>query len=120
MEQMERLKLLCKTELKLSDELDFKLERTIRQVISRILDFCNRDDLPAPLEDMVVSIVEDMLKADGTVEVKQEINSISRGDTTIAYRNTGISAVGKALATSDFIKDFESQLIKHKKLRKLV
>lgn len=117
--QQERLKLFCKAELKLSDELDLKLERILRQVTSRILDFCNREDLPTSLEDMVVSIVVDMLKADGTVEVKQEINSISRGDTTIAYRNTGISAVGKALSTADFVKNFESQLVKYKKLKKL-
>lgn len=117
--QQERLKLDCKAELKLSDEFDLKLERIIRQVTSRILDFCNREDLPLSLEDMVISIVGDMLKADGTVETKQVLNSISRGDTTIAYANTGVSAVGKALSTADFVKDFESQLVKYKKLKKL-
>lgn len=117
--QQERLKLDCKAELKLADEFDLKLERIIRQVTSRILDFCNRDDLPLSLEDMVISIVGDMLKADGTIETKQVLNSISRGDTTIAYANTGVSAVGKALSTADFVKNFESQLVKYKKLKKL-
>lgn len=111
----QQLKILTavKMELKLTDDLDYKLQRIIRQVITRILDFCNRGDLPPVLEDMVVSIVEDILKADGTVKTEQDVSSISRGDTSISYREKSKSQA----ETIDFMKNYESQLIKHKKIR---
>lgn len=117
--QREKIKTALKAELKLDDSLDLKLDRLIRQVIQRIIDYCNREDLPTELDDTVISIVEDMLKADGTIETKQEVTSISRGGMSIQYRNTGISNIGKFLNTVDFVKDHESELRKYKKLRKL-
>lgn len=118
-QQVETMMVECKSELKLDDGLDAKLRRVILQAVYRIMDFCNRDDLPEPLEYTVISIAEDMLKADGTIETKQEVTNISRGDVSIAYRNTGISNIGKSLSTVDFVKDHEKQLIKYKKFKKL-
>lgn len=118
-QQVETMMVECKSELKLDDGLDGKLRRVILQAVYRIMDFCNRDDLPEPLEYTVISIAEDMLKADGTIETKKEVTNISRGDVSIAYRNTGISNIGKSLSTVDFVKDHEKQLIKYKKFKKL-
>lgn len=85
--QREKIKTALKAELKLDDSLDLKLDRLIRQVIQRIIKFCNREDLPTELDDTVISIVEDMLKADGTIESKQTVSSIGRGNTNISYRD---------------------------------
>lgn len=115
----QRILAAVKKELKLSDDLDYKVSRIIRQIISRILDFCNRTDFPPQLEDMAISITEDMLKADGTVKTENEITSISRGDTTIAYKNTETSNSGKIPSSVDFVKDFEKELVKYKKFKNM-
>lgn len=113
--QREKIKTALKAELKLDDSLDLKLDRLIRQVVNRIIKFCNREDLPTGLEDTVISIVEDMLKADGTIESKQTVSSIGRGNTSISYHDNS-KAQG---ASVDFVKDHESELRKYKKLKKL-
>lgn len=71
--------------------------------------------MPTELDDTVISILEDMLKADGTIESKQIVSSIGRGNTSISYHDNS-KAQG---ARVDFVKDHESELRKYKKLKKL-
>ncbi len=109
----ERIAMEVKDDLKLSEELNSQVERRIRRTINKIKEFCNRNDFPIELEDVAVQIVEDMLKADGLVKTDQEVSSISRGDTSISYRDK----TKNQAATIDFMKNYESDLIKYKKMK---
>lgn len=111
MTQMEKLTMAVRDSLKLGDESTSQIERYLRRAVNRIQDFCNRDDLPVTLEDVAVQIVEDMLKADGALKSEQEVSSITRGDTAISYRDK----TKNQSVTVDFMKDYESQLVKYKK-----
>ena len=75
----------------LSDERKKELEpiitRYARRVKLKVLAHCNRNDLPEALESVVAEITEDMLIADGVIKKDDEVSSVSRGDTSISYRD---------------------------------
>lgn len=99
--------------LKLSEDKVSSAKRYVKRAVAQILIFCNRTDLPELLYDTAAQITEDMLKADGMVETKAEVASITRGDTAISYRD-------KASAYKDtaaFMKNYESQLVHFKKMK---
>lgn len=98
---------------KLSNEQESAVNRIVRIVISRILVYCNRKDLPLELQDTAYRLAEDMLKSDGIVVTPQEVANIARGDTNISYRDK--SAQQKASA--DFLRDYESILVKYKRMK---
>lgn len=89
------------------------IERYVRRAINRILVFCGRSDFPQPLEDIAAQITEDMLRADEVVSPGSQVASVTRGDTSISYRDKTSALQG----TVDFIKDYEAQLVPFKKMR---
>lgn len=95
------------------EELSSLITRYVKRVVLSIKAHCNRDDLPEALEDVAVMMAEDMLKADGVIEVEKEISSVSRGDTNISYRDPS-SAYQQSV---NFVKDYECQLVHFKKLK---
>lgn len=99
--------------LKLTEDKVSSAKRYVKRVISKILIFCGRADLPEQLHDTAAQIAEDMLKIDGVVETKAEAASITRGDTAISYRDK--SSAYKD--TTTFMKNYESQLIHFKKMK---
>ena len=74
---------------------------------------CNRNDLPEALEGVTAQIVEDMLTVDGIIKEDKDISSISRGDTSISYKD-GSSAYQNAIS---FMKNYECQLVHFKKIK---
>ena len=66
-----------------------------------------------PLEDVAAQIVEDMLKADQVAPTENDVSSITRGDTSISYRDK-TSALKE---TVSFVKNYESQLIPFKRMK---
>ena len=54
----------------------------------------------------------DMLKADLLVSTGKETSSVTRGDTTISYRDSSASRS----ATVDFMKNYETSLNHYKKM----
>lgn len=95
------------------EELSSLITRYVKRVVLSIKAHCNRDDLPEALEDVAVMMAEDMLKADGVIEVEKEISSVSRGDTNISYRDPS-SAYQKSV---NFVKNYECQLVHFKRLK---
>ena len=69
--------------------------------------------LPERLEGTAAQIAEDMLKADLLVSTGKETSSVTRGDTTISYRDPSASRS----ATVDFMKNYETSLNHYKKMR---
>lgn len=99
--------------LKLEVGLTSTVERYVKRAVNRILVFCGRADFPQPLEDIAAQITEDMLRSDEVVPAGSQVASVTRGDTSISYRDK----TSALQSTVDFIKDYEAQLIPFKKLR---
>ena len=98
--------------LKLSADVESTVKRYVKRAVNQILIFCNRDDIPPILEDTAAQIVEDMLKADSIIKTEQEVSSVTRGDTSISYRDKS-SALKD---TVSFMKSYEKQLVHFKKM----
>lgn len=102
--------------LKLPDDQAGLIQRYTRRAVSRILVYCNRPDLPELLEDVAAQMVEDMLRYDqkaGDSAASGIVSSISRGDTTISYKDQR----GSYAETVGFVRDYESQLIPFKRMK---
>lgn len=102
-----------KSNLKLTEDKDTAVKRYAKRAVNQILLFCCRPDLPEPLHDVAAQIAEDMLRADGVVEPKAEVSSITRGDTGISYRDKSADYKDTAV----FMKNYESQLVHFKKMK---
>ncbi len=110
-ELLERITAEVMDSLKMSEAESGTAKRYVKRAVNRILLFCNREDFPEPLEDIAAQIAEDMLKADLVKPSEKEVKSISRGDTSISYKDD--SATTKQAV--DFMKDYERTLIRYKK-----
>ena len=108
-----RVAATAQSDLKLSDEQLPTIKRYVKRAISRIKVFCNREDVPEPLEDVAAQLVEDMLRADQVAPTENDVASITRGDTSISYRDK-TAALKETVA---FVKNYESQLIPFKKMK---
>lgn len=97
----------------LTADKESSVKRYVKRAVNQVLIFCNRNDLPPLLEDVVAQIAEDMLKADGIIKTEQEASSVTRGDTSISYRDKS-SALKD---TVSFMKSYEKQLVHFKKMR---
>lgn len=111
--QEDRIAAEVRSNLQLPPDQLRVIRRYVRRAINRIKAFCGRDDLPAALEDVTAQIVEDMLRADKIAPEENDVSSITRGDTSISYRD-------KAAALRDtvaFVKNYESQLIPFRRIK---
>lgn len=92
-------------------EKKFVVEKYVKMAINNVKSFCNRDDVPEALQDVVFSIVENTLKANSYIKVEKEVSQVSRGDTSISYvKSTDTNG-------ANFLKNYENQLVKFKKLK---
>lgn len=92
------------------------IQRYTHRAVKRILIYCNRPDLPELLEDTAAQIVEDMLHYDNQAGDNTSdgiISSISRGDTTISYKDRRSSYT----ETVEFARNYKSLLIPFKRMK---
>lgn len=108
-----RIAAAVRSNLQLPEDMTDTIVRYVGRAVARILVYCNRDDLPQPLEDVAAQIAEDILRADRLASTEQAVSSVSRGDTSIHFRDEA----NAVKATVDFIKDYQAQLIPYKKMR---
>ena len=99
--------------LKLEVGLTSTVERYVKRAVNRILVFCGRADFPQPLEDIAAQITEDMLRSDEVVPAGSQVASVTRGDTSISYRDKANSLK----ETVAFVKNYESQLIPFRRMK---
>ncbi len=112
LKQLERITNDVAENLNISTAQRTQAARYVKRAVNACLIFCNRDDLPAPLEDTAAQMAEDMLRADGIIQDSNTpVASITRGDTSISYKNTS-SAYQNA---RDFVKNYTGQLIHFKR-----
>ena len=112
-ELVSRIAATAKSDLQRPEEQLPTIERYVKRAISRILVFCGREDFPPPLEDVAAQIVEDMLRADQVAPSENDVASVTRGDTSISYRDKANSLK----ETVAFVKNYESQLIPFKRMK---
>lgn len=112
-EQIQRIVQEVLEHPKLSSENEAIVTRYAKRTILQIQAHCNRNDLPEALEAVASQICEDMLLADGIIKEDKDVASITRGDTSISYKD-GSSAYQNAV---QFMKDYECQLVHFKRMK---
>lgn len=110
-EQIDRIVLGIKYAYDLSVADETAARRRVLMAVTRILASCNRDDLPEALEIVAAQMAEAMLRDDGTFTLPQQVSSVTRGDTSISYRDQSSSAK----ATRDYLQDYEDILWRYRK-----
>ena len=110
-EQSDRIVLGIKYAYDLSVADETAARRRVLMAVTRILASCNRDDLPEALEIVAAQMAEAMLRDDGTLTLPQQVSSVTRGDTSISYRDQSSSAK----ATRDYLQDYEDILWRYRK-----
>ena len=113
-EQISRIAQTVQSNLGLPEEQQPLVLRYARRAVNRICIFCSRKDLPEPLEDVAAQMVEDMLRADQAgAGGGNEVSSITRGDTSIHYRDKA-SAYQNA---ANFGRDYEKMIIPFRRMK---
>lgn len=112
-EQIQRIVQEVLEHPKLNSENEAIVTRYVKRTILQIQAHCNRNDLPEALEAVASQICEDMLLADGIIKEDKDVASITRGDTSISYKD-GSSAYQNAV---NFMKDYECQLVHFKRMK---
>lgn len=110
-EQIERIAAGIKRAHSLSVADEVMVRRRVQMAVTRILSSCNRDDLPEALEIVAAQMAEDMLRDDTVIETPQQVSSVTRGDTSISYRDK----TSHAKATRDYLQDYEDMLWRYRK-----
>jgi len=87
-------------------------KRYAKRAVNKILIYCNREDFPEMLEDTAAQIAEDMIRADMISPSEKAVASVSRGDTSISYKDD--SSVRQQ--TVDFMRNYEITLNRYKKM----
>lgn len=113
-EQISRIARTAQNNLGLPDEQQPVVLRYVRRAVNRIRIFCSRKDLPEPLEDVAAQMAEDMLRADqAPASGGNEVSIITRGDTSIHYRDKA-SAYQNA---ANFVREYEKFLIPFRRMK---
>lgn len=112
-EQEKRIAAEVMDNLKINESQERKIRRYVKRAVDKILIYCCREDLPTQLEGTAAQMAEDLLKADGVAESGGSVATITRGDTSISYRDDSASQTGLA----EFVKNYETSLNHFKKMR---
>ncbi len=83
----------------------------VRRTINFILEFCNRDDMNAQLNDIAYEMALSAMKADGVIKTEKDVKSVTRGDTSISYKDP------KHNPFEHIQKDYAKRLFKHRRLK---
>ncbi len=84
-----------------NDLLNYFIESTEQ----KILNYCNREDFPRDLDNVLVEIVVDQYRQSNSGKVA----SVKRGDTQITYQNSNTGG-------ADFIKNYKAELNRYRKV----
>ena len=111
-EQEERIIKDVMEGLKLPETEKGQVIRQVRRAVDRILIYCNRRDLPEQLLSTVSQMASDMLRAEGHAKEEKDIAGITRGDTSISYRDSSKDRS----STVDFMKDYAHVLNRFRRM----
>lgn len=98
--------------LKLQEDKRADVERCVNRIGNMILIRCNREDIPKMLEPVIAQMAEDMLKEAWALGGAGAVSSVTRGDTSITYRDD----TALTQASDRIMKDYETQIRRFKKM----
>lgn len=98
--------------LKLQDDKRADVERCVSRIGNMILIRCNREDIPKMLEPVIAQMAADTLQEEWSLNGSGAVSSVSRGDTSITYRDD----TALTQASERIMKDYETQLRRFKKM----
>lgn len=98
MERIEKLKLILGIE---GTEQDALLSYLLQSTERKILNYCNIEELPAELEDVLIEITADGYRS------QQGVANISIGDTSVSFK----------IDTESFNKNHKAQLNRFRRLQ---
>lgn len=110
MTELEKLKQLLGIT---STDKDFVLQFAIDKAIDMILNYCNIDEIPTKLNNVLLSIAMDIYRSEslGEEEKAGVITSIKEGDTSTNYADTSKNSTG------DILDAYKKQLQPFRKVR---
>lgn len=111
---LEKVKLLLNAKGSSLDEL---LSFQIEIVSDKVKNYCNREDIPTGLENIIAEMVVDNYKSSGSGDGGSggNVTSIKRGDTQITYGANSFNMMTGA-GGADFIKNYKPQLNRYRKV----
>ena len=94
------------------------LEDLVEEVGYRILAYCNRDDIPIPLELVWIRMVVDFAESTGKQYLgKQIVSSMSEGDTSINFESERAAVGVNASLLDTVVLNYGVDLNRYRKLR---
>lgn len=94
------------------DSQDALLSLLIEQTMIKVQNYCNREDVPAGLEPVIIDMVVNQYNMRVSAASGGTVESIKRGDTEIKYGSTS-----SANNETDIITDYRAQLARFKKAK---
>lgn len=96
---------------------DIAIKFSVEDAYETIQEHCNTEGVAKPLYNTMFRIAMDMYRYEniGSEDAKQDIESVSEGDTKVTYKNSSenLDEFKKSL-----LNDYKSKLNKYRKLRK--
>lgn len=108
-----------------TDDKDALLTYHIKSCVQKVLNYCNREDLPDALMPIIVEMTAKAYNAwltggTGGVVATGVVSSISRGDFSVSYDNSKeATEAAQSLSANDFINEYKLQLYQFKKVKLL-
>ncbi len=96
---------------KIDDVRNDVISDYVRRTINFILDFCNREDMNDHLNDIAYEMTLSAMKTDGIIKTEKDVKSVTRGDTSISYKDP------KHSSFEHIQKDYAKRLFKHRRLK---
>ena len=95
-----------------------QVARAIRKTGRAVKIYCNRDDLPLELLDVLIDMVYDLLKLDyGAANPATTLvaKAIKEGDASVEFGSAGVSA--SEAATNSIVMNYKGHLNRFRKVR---
>lgn len=109
-----------------TEDKDGLLKYHINSCIQKVLNYCNREDLPDALMPIIVEMTVKAYNAwitggtGGGIVATGVVSSISRGDFSVSYDNSKeATEAAQSLSANDFINEYKLQLYQFKKVKLL-
>ena len=101
------------------EEQDGVLSFVLETVTDMALNYCNLDEIPPRLENIVVRMSADLYRSEGygQTAAPQVAQSVTRGDVTVSYGSNASAAAEITGAGKSLLDDYRAQLNAFRRLR---
>ena len=113
---LEKLKLLLGIT---GEEQDAVLSFVLDTITDMVMNYCNLDEIPPRLENIVVRMAADQYRSEGygQAAAPQTAQSVSRGDVTVSYGSAASNTAEITGSGKSILDDYRAQLNAFRRLR---